>query len=300
MVPFDLSRFTRILAAAVFASALPSAVGGQSLFDWPIRTDLRPEAVLHGSGAVLWNPGGIASSSSSGDPKEIWILHIDGPDATGVSGVALGGVMDLPMGLRGGAGYWHLGIQDIPRTTTSPEQEPGSISVGEDVAVLSAGRSFWKGTGIGGGIKLYRGEVGRETQSNAEGLLGIQQKFERLPLRPTAGIALHGIGGDARAVGGLELTLPPVASGRIPVRLGYGIQASGDPRLREHRISLRISWMDQIQGGFGLNGFGNGDGWAPLWLLGADVGSYSFSVVRESLANDFGAIHFFRAALRFP
>jgi hypothetical protein len=297
MVRIEVSPFLKLLAIAFVVSAAPCSVGAQSLFDWPIRADLAPEAVLPGSGAIFWNPAGIASLPSL---QEVWVMHIDGPDATGVSGVAAGGIVDLPLGVRGGVGYWHLGIQDIPRTTTSPEQQDGSISVGEDGAVLSAGRVFWNGTGIGAGLRVSRGEVGREARSDAEGLLGVYQRVEALPLDPRVGLAVHGLGRKAKAIGGLELTLPALAAGRIPIRIGYGLQVNGDERSREHRLSFRVSWMEQVHGGFGLNGFGNGDGWTPMWLLGADVGRYSFSVLRESLANGFGAIHFFRAALRFP
>ncbi len=58
--------------------------------------------------------------------------------------------------------------------------------------------------------------------------------------------------------------------------------------------------MDQLHLGAGFSHLESGDGWTPLWMLGADIGRYSLSVLRESLANGFGPVHFFQAAIRFP
>jgi hypothetical protein len=96
------------------------------------------------------------------------------------------------------------------------------------------------------------------------------------------------------------MSLPPLASSRIPIRLGYGIQADDEIRIRDHRFSLRGSWMDQLHLGMGFSYLGEGNGWTTLWMLGAEIGRYSLSVLRESLANGFGAAHFFQASIRFP
>jgi hypothetical protein len=58
--------------------------------------------------------------------------------------------------------------------------------------------------------------------------------------------------------------------------------------------------MDQLRFGMGVSYLGKGDGWSPLWMLGAEIGRYSLGVLRESLANDFGPVHFFQASVRFP
>jgi hypothetical protein len=58
--------------------------------------------------------------------------------------------------------------------------------------------------------------------------------------------------------------------------------------------------MDQVHIGLGLSHLGRHNGWVPLWHVGAEVGRYSLSVLREDMANGFGAIHFFQASLRFP
>ena len=130
------------------------------------------------------------------------------------------------------------------------------------------------------------------------GEIGIHHRSS-LPFTPRFGLTIRGLGGDLKTLGGFELSLPPLASARIPIRLGYGFQANDGFKPEDHRVSLRGSWMDQLHLGMGLSHLQNGDGWTPLWMLGADIGRYSLSVLRESLANGFGPVHFFQAAIRF-
>lgn len=58
--------------------------------------------------------------------------------------------------------------------------------------------------------------------------------------------------------------------------------------------------MEQFHAGVGLTHLGREDGWTPLWMLGLELGRYSFSVLREELANNFGPVHFYRASVRLP
>lgn len=288
----------RLTAAfALVATVFPGRAGGQVIFDWPLRSAPQPEAVLTGAGAVFWNPGGLVSEV--GTDQEIWVLHVDGPDATGVRGVAASGAFDLPMGFRGGVGYWHLGIQDIPRTTTSPQREAGEVHIAEDVALIALAKNVAVRTGVGGAFRFQRGAVGSDARTRLEWEMGIHHQ-STLPLSPRFGLALRGIGGDIRTLGGIEATLPSLASGRIPIRAGYGLQIGESRFPTEHRFSFRGSWMDQLHLGMGLSYLGEENGWTPLWMLGADVGRYSVSILRESLANSFGAVHFFQVSIRFP
>jgi hypothetical protein len=267
------------------------------VFDWPLRSAPQPEAVLTGAGAVFWNPGSLVAGVGTG--REVWIIHVDGPDATGIRGVGLSGVTDIPMGLRVGVGYWHLGVDGIPRTTTSPEEEIGDIHVSEDVAVVTVSQCIGAHTGLGAGFRFQHGSAGKESLSRLEGEVGVHHEAASLPLLPRVGLTLLGIGGELETLAGAELTLPALASSRIPIRVGYGIQTDKRLRAKDHRFSLRAAWMDQLHLGMGLSYLGSGNGWTPLWMLGADVGRYSLSVLRESLANGFGATHYFQASVRF-
>lgn len=293
----DVTRSSLTTALAVSACLAPSGAGGQILFDWPLRASPQPEAVLAGAGAVFWNPGSLVEEV--GTSREVWVIHVDGPDATGVGGMAVAGVSDLPFGLRAGIGYWHLGIQDIPRTTTSPHHEAGEINISEDVAVLALAATVAGNIGVGGALQFQRGAAGRDARSRMVGELGVHHQAG-LPFSPRFGLVLKGLGGDFSALGGVEFSAPPLAANRIPIRFGYGIQVDDGLDPLDHRLSLRASWMDQLHLGMGLSYLGKNNGWTPLWMVGADLGRYSLAVVRESLANNFGAVHFFQAAVRFP
>lgn len=268
------------------------------VFDWPLRSAPQPEAVIAGAGSVFWNPGSLVPEI--GTEREVWIIHVDGPDATGIGGVGLAGATALPVGFRIGVGYWHLGVDGIPRTTTSPEREIGEIHVSEDVAVVAVAQNVGSRTGIGGGVRFQRGSAGKESLTRVGGELGIHHRATDLPLSPRLGLTVRGVGVELETLLGTELTLPALASSRIPVRIGYGLKTDKNLRAEDHRFSLRAAWMDQFHLGMGLSYIGKRDGWTPLWMIGADVGRYSLSVLRESLANGFGATHYFQASVRFP
>jgi hypothetical protein len=212
--------------------------------------------------------------------------------------MALAGVMDLPYGLRGGVGYWHLGVEDIPRTTTSPEPEPGGLSVAEDVAYLALARDLNPAMGAGASLRIQRGSVAGETQNRVVVDLGAHVR-PSLPLNPRFGLSLRGVGGGLSVMGGGEATAFSLSASRIPVRVGYGVEVDSDGESLEQRFSLRGSWMEELHLGLAVSHLGE-DGWTPLWMVGAEVGRYSFSILREALANGFGAIHFYRATIRFP
>lgn len=292
-----MSRFRVLPILLVLSTASQAPARGQLIFDWPIRSVSQPEAVLTGAGAVFWNPGSLAASA--GTRQEFWIAHIDGPDATGVQGLALAGTLNLPAGIQGALGYWHLGIPDIPITTDSPAQNFGTMEVAEDVAVLGLARNGAAGLGMGGTLRVQRGSAGGERLSRMEGALGVSLS-PGLPFSPRLGLALEGLGQTPGLLAGMEVALPPLARARIPIHLGYGIQRERGAKVAAHRLSFRCSWMERLHMGFGMSDWGEAEGWTPLWTLGVELGRYSFSLLREDLANGFGPVHFYRAAIRFP
>ena len=291
-------RPIRLFAPLILAAGLhPAEVTGQLLFDWPIRAVPQPEAVLTGAGSVFWNPGSL--SEGSGTAREVRITHVDGPDATGVRGLAAAGTLDLPLGLRGALGYWHLGIPDIPRTTDSPVPLPGEVEVAEDAFFFALAGDLEAPAGIGATLRVHRASVAGEVESQVEGDVGFHIR-PRIPLSPRFGLSLRGLGEDPRILAGLEVALPPLAQARIPVHLGYGLETESGPGGLEQRFSLRGSWVERFHAGLGVSRLGNGNGWTRLWMVGLQLGNYGFSVLREGLANDFGPVHFYRASVRLP
>jgi hypothetical protein len=287
----------RLLILLLGGLLAPVSAKSQLLFDWPIRAVPQPEAVLTGAGALLWNPGGISNASETA--REIWITHVDGPDVTGIRGVAVAGTLDLPLGLKGAVGYWHLGIPDIPRTTDSPYQSLGTVEVAEDVLLLGMAGELGASTGVGGALRLQRASAAGETRSRVAGDLGLST-VAPLPLSPRFGLAFRGLGENPSLLAGVEVSLPPFARARIPLRLGYGLEKEWGSGVLEQRFSFRGSWMERLHAGMGLTRWGGEEGWTPLWMLGLELGRYSFSVLREELANGFGPAHFYRASVRLP
>jgi hypothetical protein len=253
--------------------------------------------VVTGAGAVFWNPGSL--SARVGTQSELWVTHVDGPDVTGVQGIAVAGTLDLVLGLRGGVGYWHLGIPDIPRTTDSPLVGSGEVEVAEDALTFVLLRDFEAPIGFGGGLGLHRASVAGEVATRLEGHVGLHLR-PPLPLSPRFGLAFRGLGQEPRLLLGTELGLPPLARSRLPLHVGYGLEKKPGPGGVEQRISLRGSWVERIHAGIGLTRWGKEDGWTTLWMAGLDLGRYAFSVLREELANGFGPVHFYRASVRFP
>lgn len=295
--PNPLHPFRPFTLLLLLSVAAPASARGQLLFDWPVRSQVQPEAVLSGAEAIFWNPGALAPSADT--QQEFWLTHIDGPDATGVRGLALAGTVDLPAGLRAALGYWHLGIPDIPITTDSPAQDFGTLEVAEDVMVAGLARNGSRGLGVGGTLRVQRGSAGGESRTNLAGRVGMNLSTN-LPLSPRLGLALGALGQEVRVLAGMEVSLPSLARARIPVHLAYGFQRQRGAGPTEHRLSLRGSWKEQIHFGAGLSHQGKEEGWTPLWTLGIELGRYGFSVLREALPNGFGPVHFYRASIRFP
>jgi hypothetical protein len=276
---------------------LSPSLSAQLVFDWPVRADPGPEALLTGASAALWNPGGLAHSSGAGN--DVWVIHVDGPDATGIRGLAAAASIDLPyLGARAAVAYQHLGITDITRTSTSPEPDPGRISVAEDVAVVSLAHDLASYGGVGAGFRYQRATAGNEARDAASGQVGFTV-HPSLPLHPRVGVVLLGLGSDPGLMGGVEISLPRTRMESFQLRTAYGIGIDLSPAEAEHRLSLKGIWRSNYRFGMGVTRQPDGNGWTGLWSLGADFGRYSFSILREGMANDFGAVHFYRAAIRF-
>jgi hypothetical protein len=100
-------------------------------------------------------------------------------------------------------------------------------------------------------------------------------------------------------MGGVEVSLPRTPIESFQIRTAYGVGVDLSPGEAEHRLSLKGIWRSNYRIGLGVTRQPDGNGWTGLLSLGADFGRYSFSVLREGMPNDFGAVHFYRAAIRF-
>lgn len=273
---------------------LPAPGRSQLVFDWPIRAGVAPEALLAGAAATLWNPAGTAL-----EPGEAWITSVDGPKATelrGVAGAVSGGVSSLgTLGLA----FTHLGIDDIPRTVDSPAGEPGQIRVAEDALALAASRRLapWISAGVGG--RWVRATVLDDRRSRTTASAGFRLD-PSLAFRPALALTLLDLGGDERLMGAVSAAVPPPWIRPFQLTVGYGFDAASRTGTVDQRVSLRLTWMARFHAGAGFTfPDGEDEGVNALWSAGADFGRYSLAVLREGLSNDFGAVHYYRAAIRF-
>jgi len=259
---------------------------GQVLFDLPVRASATPDALVRGAPALLWNPAGIAEVRRG--RREVWVVHVDGPQASGVQGLAGAVVFDVRWLGRVGAAYQHLGIPDIARTTTSPEPQPGSLTVTEDLAVLSLARAV-------ASYPPFLASVGPRRPDRVSVDVGIQAGFAGT-LQPSVGAVLRSLGTRSDVVVGVDAALPLPWRDRLELRAGYGGQSPLSELRAEHRLSLRGTWQELLVGGISTLSHGS-DPWT--WLLEArlEIDRYSLGVVREGLSNDFGATHFFQVTI---
>jgi hypothetical protein len=198
----------------------------------------------------------------------------------------------------GGIAYRHVGISDIPRTSTSPDPEPGDIDVSEDVASVALARDFSTSGAMGLAVRYARSTGGPDDLVQLSVDYGVLFRTE-LPLRPRIGGVVRGIGLGTRFLAGIGMTPPASLSGPLLWDLSYGLDVDGDRNVTQHRLSLRGSWRARYHLAAGANRNGV-DGWTALWMVGVDFGRYSLAVMREGLANGFGAAHYYRLAIHLP
>lgn len=289
--------------AAAWALTIPLAAGAQNLFGWPLRGDPQPEAVLAGSRALFSNPGGVGAGRG-GEGDEFWIAHLRGPALTGLRGMAAALAWRIPGGFRGGVGYWHLGVEDIPRTTTSPEHEPGFVRLAEDGWTLALGGKAGSedrgpgAMGVGGGIRLQRAALAHRVRTRwaAEGGMVLRP---RLPGDPLLGAALRGGQEERSALAGVEITLPPVPARGPPLAVGYGLRGEPGRGVEEHRWSVRASWAGRFQLGVAMARRPGDPERVLSWSGELVSGRYFLSVLGEALPRGMGTAHFFRLGVTF-
>lgn len=285
-------QLAALLVGAVLAG--PPGVGAQVLFDWPVRSAAAPEALLTGAPALLWNPAGAAPTQHR-DPQ-LWVVHIDGPDASGLQGLAAAAAFDVPVAGRIGVTYQHLGVPDIPRTTDSPEPEPGTLTVTEDLAVLSMAGGLTERGALGASLRVMRGTVGSDRRTRVSVDVGARTRLGGRAT-PGVGLVLRSVGTRTEGLFGVDAGLP-LPWDRLSLRGGYGLQAPLSSVEPTHEISLRGRWEERLV--FGAAALSHPDAsWTGLFEFRLEIGRYSLAVVREGLPNAFGAAHFFQMTIDF-
>jgi hypothetical protein len=289
-----------LLAVSGFL-VLGAPASAQRVFDeWPVRTSAGPDAVSRGVEAVFWNPAAINTRTYRG---EAFIADQRTPEEIGVGGFAVAGAWRLDARTTIGAGYQHVGLDDIGETSESPLPDPGippTFSIGEDQIHIGAAHALSSGFLIGAGVRLDRSdETGADSTSTS--LTGGLLFRPTLPFLATlapslgGGIVIHQDG--IRWSGGVDFALPEWSA--VQSRVGYGLRGGDAATELEHRVGLSVTWRNLLTASLGaMNGSAGAERqWEATYGASLRISRYELGVLREALANDFGAAYSFRLRL---
>lgn len=285
VVALLLASWTRSLDAQVPASA--------DLWRVPAATAPLPSALEPGPTGTFWNPAQAADGR--------WVIGaqlIQTPDAVGLTAIVAGVNYRLSRTIRLVLLAGRADLGDLPRTTSSPTNEIGTIPVYEQLAGVGATLSA-------GGVRLgllLRGHDARFDADHERGSTVDVGMRLRLGQRLTLAAASHFLPVDLTgrdytdyyAAAQYSLNAPPVWGGRSQILVRYGASlrqgASGG---LEHGVGLGWSVNDR----FGVDArltrevaYG-GAAWRPSLGMRLRVGRYNVSAARASGLNDLGATY---------
>ncbi len=293
-----LSNAAPLAALLLIASGARSAAA-QRVIDWNIRTTAGAEAVVSGAAAVFWNPAAAGAVAGRG---EALVLDLEGPEATGLRGLAGAGVVRLPRGATLGLGYEHLGIADIQRTDTSPlNTDADVISVAEDRFTAVASEPVAPGVWFGAMAQYARADEAVQVENQASFGAGA---FVRpaVALRPSLGAAAFTLPGTGArwAVGG-EADVPGTTKLPVDVRVSYGVSGTHGPNAVTHRIAGVVGWRGRalLSVGAAAEPSAGGRSWQPMASADLRIARYILGVTREQLSSGFGDTYSFRIGVTF-
>lgn len=287
-------------AAAALLLTIAGPAGAQRLLEWPVRTAPGAEALVGGPAAAFWNPASAGPDAARG---EALALDIEGPEAIGIRGMALAGSVRLGTGTVVVAGYNHLGIDDIPYTEDSPVASPlrPSIDVGEDLFTAGVARQVADSWWVGGTLRYWREAAGTFRDAGAGAGLGFAYR-PGAAFRPSLAAAVFAGRVEPRWLVGTEVWLHPRAGeGGWRLSVGYGLAGGEGPRTVAHRVSATSHWSDLVTVSAGVDlepdpGFSAVE---PVVAASVRLGRYRIGVLREDIANGFGAAYYYRLNVTF-
>jgi len=290
------------VAAVSLLLAVASPGSAQRLLEWPVRTAPGAEALVDGAAAAFWNPAAAAGPAA---PRgDAMVLDIEGSEAVGVRGVALAGSVRLGARTVVTGGYNHIGIPDIPYTEDSPVPSPlrRSIDVGSDLLTLGAARELASAWWIGATLRYWRESAGTFHRDDGLGA-GIGLAYHATaPFHPSFGAAVFAGRAEPRWLLGTEVATPAMAGAQdLRLSLGYGVAGGAAPRTVAHRISASGRWADvlTLSAGVDLEPDPGFSAIEPVLAASLRLGRYQLGVLREEIANGFGAAYYYRFHMTF-
>ena len=282
-------RALRWSAWALASIIVPASAAAQRLVEIPIHTTATADAVVTGLSALFWNPAGLSAAPYRGGAM---VLSLNTPSEFGVTGIVGAGAYRNDR-LTVGAAWEHVGIDDIPETGDSPT-EAGEFSLGEDHFTAAAALELRPQISVGAIAHYIRDDL-----DDSNGILALgagMQARVKLLWPATVGAFVLNEGDEVLWSAGAESALPPWFGPSYNLFLSFGTGRDAHSSELGHRIAARFDWADRASLSAGVTrqaGSGNVD-WAPLLAASLRLTRYTLGVVRESLAQDFGATWSFR------
>jgi len=288
--------FPVILAVA---AAIPCGrLRAQRVLDLPVRESGAPDVLATGPIAVFWNPAAGRIPAQRGDAL---VVDVQGPHSTTMDGVALAAVFRLDPVTAVGVGFRHVGLDEIPLTSTSPlpDDVEGALDISETTLSVAATRAVGSTLSFGASTHFTRAARALDAQDEVE--LGIGLRTAGRDWLPGFGASVgFGEQGTAWALGA---ELAPAAA-TIPggnLSLSYGIAGSPWYRGVTHRIAFGAALVSRVRISAGVASEPDvgSRSWDPVLGAIVDVQRYSVGFLREELANGIGAVHTFRLGITF-
>jgi hypothetical protein len=292
-------RAVTAAAATALLCAAPAGARAQRLLELNPRTNADAEALAHGALAVFWNPAGAALLEGRAEAS---VIDVRGPESTGLNGLAIAAALRVDPRTVVALGFEHAGIDGIERTGTSPlpEDRRGTIDMGEDAFGAAAARTFGDVVSVGLAVHYLRAADVAQVDDALELGAGAVVHPE-LPLAPVLALAARVDGDDALWRAGIEVSPFRMAGGAWSMTAGYGTDGGGRATSIGHRVVTGARYRDRARVAIGAVGGGRGEdfGWVPVASAELRIARYVVGVLRETLPNDFGAVHAFRFTVRF-
>jgi hypothetical protein len=272
----------------------PLSAQAQRLLDWPLRTGAEAEALSGGAGAIFWNPAATGWLDGRG---EVRIVEVRGPSAIPMSGLALAGAVRLDGRTAVSAGYFHLGLGGMGRTTTSPDSRGEELVVADDV--FRVGAAWTAAENVWAGVVLEHWRSNFDAVGHRLGA-GVAYRASG-PWQPGVGAAVYTGAGSPRWIAGTDVRRRLGTAAPAELSLGYGLSGEAGVLGTAHRGTFAAAWQDRVAliATAVVEPNGSTTHFKPLLEARLRLSDYTISVVREELASGFGAAHYFGLGVRF-
>ena len=274
--------------------ATAQQAAGTALWRLAATTLPVPPALATGTAAAFWNPAQIEDSART----QIALEGIQTPTAIGASGVlAAVRVRARSLGYVGLV-YGRVGLNDITRTTDSPEP------IGTAVPVFTYALGLTWSRAIGGtavGTTLAYHETRLDDALAARWTVDVGASRDVLPggaLRVAAAthflssLSLNDPAQDLYAGVEARVWQGPLWGGRAVLRGRYGL-AFGRGFTADHQAGLGLDLAGAVALDAGVvreGGYGS-EGWRPVAGVGVTIGKYRITLARDVGVNGLGSAY---------